>query len=104
MPGLWNQKKMKHSYHLFNLFLNKKRDGLSRDELITKLNRAKIGIGIHYRSIPEHTIYKKMFSWKVDDFPNAKKIGRETISLPLSPSLNNRQVYNVINTINKLIK
>ena len=104
MPGLWDRKKMKHSYHLFNLFFDKKRDGLSRDELIVKLNKARIGIGIHYRSIPEHSVYKKMFSWKVDDFPNAKKIGRETISLPLSPTLNNKQVYDVINKIIKFIK
>ena len=33
----------------------------------------KIGVGIHYRSIPEHSVYKKKYKWRVDDYPNAKK-------------------------------
>lgn len=102
MPAKWDSKIMQHSYHLFNIFLNKKRDGISRDEAILLLHKKKIGVGIHYRSIPEHSIYNKKFKWKVDDYPNAKKIGRETLSLPLSPSLSKNEVLKVIKSINKL--
>ena len=101
---LWDKSKIKHSYHLFNIYLEKKRDKISRDEAIVKLHNKKIGIGIHYRAIPDHSIYKKMFSWKIDDYPNAKKIGRRTISIPLSPSLKNNQVKKVINSINIITK
>ena len=66
--------------------------------------KKKIGVGIHYRSIPEHSVYKKMFKWKIDDFPNSKKIGRETISLPLSPSLRKTEIFQVIKAINEIIK
>ena len=62
----------------------------------------KIGIGIHYRAIPEHSIYKKLFKWKINDYPNAKKIGRETLSLPLSPSLKKKDILRVIKSINKI--
>ena len=46
----------------------------------------------------------KKFKWKLDDYPNAKKIGRETISLPLSPSLKKSEVLKVIKVIKNLKK
>lgn len=102
IPSNWSKKKVKHAYHLFNIYLQRKRDGISRDEAILKLHKKKIGVGIHYRSIPEHSIYKKLFKWNINDYPNAKKIGRETISLPLSPALKKSEVQKVIKVINEI--
>ena len=104
IPSKFNSKIMKHSFHLFNIFLKKDRDGISRDEAILRLHRKKIGVGIHYRSIPEHSIYRKKFKWKINDYPNAKKIGRETLSLPLSPSLTKNEVLKVIKNIKSINK
>lgn len=104
IPKLWNKNIYSHSYHLFNIYLDKKRDKISRDQAILKLHRMKIGIGIHYRAIPEHSIYKKLFKWKINDYPNAKKIGRQTLSLPLSPSLKKKEVNRVIKCINKITR
>ena len=84
---------------MFNIYLQKKRDGISRDEAILKLHKKKIGVGIHYRAIPEHTVYKKLFRWNINDYPNAKKIGRETISIPLSPALKKKELYQIIKGI-----
>ena len=42
MPDKWDTKIMQHSYHLFNIFLDKKRDGISRDEAILKLHKKKL--------------------------------------------------------------
>ena len=103
IPSNLNNKISKHSYHLYNIYLNKKRDGFSRDEIILKLHKKKIGVGIHYKAIPEHSIYKKIFKWKIDDYPNAKKIGRETISLPMSPSLKSNEVNRVVKVIKEII-
>ena len=41
IPDKWDSKIIKHSYHLFNIFLNKKRDGISRDEAILLLHKKK---------------------------------------------------------------
>ena len=51
----------------------------------------------------EHSIYRKIYKWKINDFPNAKKIGRETLSLPLSPSLTNKEILKVINSIKEIV-
>lgn len=101
-PKSFNKKKIKHSYHLYNLFINKQRDGLTRDQAISQLHKKKIGVGIHYRAIPEHSIYKKVFDWKLKDYPNSKRIGRETISIPLSPALKEKEVDTIIKSIKKI--
>ncbi len=102
IPGKFNKKIFKHAYHLYNIFLDKKLDK-NRDKLILYLHKKRIGVGIHYRSIPEHSIYRKLFNWKINDYPNAKKIGRETISLPLSPALKLKDINKVIKAVKNFI-
>ena len=85
-----------------NIFINKKRDGISRDEFILEMHKMKIGVGVHYRSIPEHSVYRKNFGWKTKNYPNAEKIGRETVSIPLSPALKKLEVNKIIQSIKKI--
>jgi dTDP-4-amino-4,6-dideoxygalactose transaminase len=101
-PANFNKKIIQHSFHLYNIFINKKKDGISRDDLILELHKKKIGVGIHYRAIPEHSVYKKNFGFKLNDYPNAKKIGRETISLPLSPLLKKNEIRRVIDVLKNI--
>ena len=103
LPKIINNK-TKHAYHLYTILINKKNSGLNRDEFIKKMHKFKIGIGIHYRSMPEHSVYKKKFSWKLNDYPNAKKIGRETVSIPLSPKLTLSDIKRVVIAVKKIVK
>jgi dTDP-4-amino-4,6-dideoxygalactose transaminase len=56
-------------------------------------------VGVHYRSIPEHPYYQQTYHWKPEDYPNAMAIGRQTVSLPLSPNLTDRDVEDVIRAV-----
>ncbi len=96
-------KDTKHSYHLYTILIDEKIAGLSRDSFLAKMNSEGIGTGVHYLSIPEHPYYQKQFGWKARDYPNAMKIGRETVSLPLSPNLSDYDVDRVIKTVNKIL-
>ena len=60
-----------------------------------------IGIGVHYLSIPEHPFYRATFNWHPQDYPNAMRIGRQTVSLPLSPKLTDEDVYDVIEGVKR---
>ena len=64
----------------------------------------KIGIGIHYRSISEQSVYKKNFGWKLSDYPNANKIGKETISISLSSALKHHEILRIIKAIKKIFQ
>ncbi len=96
-------KKNKLAYHLFPILVNKA-CGISRNQLLVKLTKAGIGCGVHYEAIPIHPYYKKKFSWKLNSYPNAASFGRETLSLPISPSLGNNQIDYIINTVKKFVK
>jgi len=50
-----------------------------------------------------HKFYRETYSYKVGDFPNSEFIGERTISLPLSPSMSQSDVSDVIKAVLKLI-
>jgi dTDP-4-amino-4,6-dideoxygalactose transaminase len=93
----------RHAYHLYTILIDEKNTGLSRDNVVTKMHQEGVGTGIHYLSIPEHPYYQRTFGWKPDDFPNAMSIGRQTMSLPLSPSLSDVDVDWVIDAAQKTL-
>ena len=57
-----------HAKHLYTILIDKKKVGISRDDFMMKLHYNGVGTGVHYRSIPSHTYYKRKFNWKKSDF------------------------------------
>ena len=94
---------VKNAYHLFQLKIYNKKSGLSRDQMIYKLHKRKIGTGVHYLSIPSHKFYKNKFKWKKNDYPNATSIGNRTLSLPLSPYLKDQEINYIVDNIKKIL-
>ena len=90
---------VKHAYHLYNILVDEQRCGISRDAFLNAMTRQNIGVGVHYLSIPEHPYYQARYDWKVDQFPHAGRIGRQTLSLPLSPKLSDSDVEDVIKAV-----
>lgn len=95
---------MKHGYHLYTLLVDKERSGISRDDFMQEMYERNIGTGVHYRSIPEHSYYQKIYGFKPEDYPIAMRIGRQTVSLPLSAGLNDRDVEYVIWAVRDIFK
>jgi len=94
----------KHAYHLFTIHLDEEACGIARDTFLECMNEEKIGVGVHYLSVPEHPYYQQHFGWKPEDYPNAMRIGRRTVSLPLSAKMKNDDVERVVDAIQKIIK
>ena len=94
----------RHAYHLYTMLIDKKETGISRDEFLNAMTANNIGVGVHYLSIPEHPFYQKTFGWKPEDYPSAMRIGRQTVSLPLSAKLTNEDVWDVIETVKGIVK
>ncbi len=90
----------KMAYHLFPILLNKK-SKINRDELLIKLNKAGIGCGVHYESIPQHPYYKKKYGWLSSSTPKAHKFGKYQISLPITPLISHNDLDYIINTVRK---
>lgn len=94
----------RHAYHLYTILIDKEKTGISRDAFLDAMTRENIGVGVHYLSIPEHPYYQKAFGWRPEDYPNAMRIGRQTISLPMSAKLTDEDVEDVIKAVNKVLK
>jgi dTDP-4-amino-4,6-dideoxygalactose transaminase len=86
----------RHARHLYTLLVDERRAGVSRDGFLNAMTEQRIGVGVHYLSIPEHPYYRQRFGWKPEDFPHAMEIGRRTVSLPLSAGLDEEDVADVI--------
>jgi dTDP-4-amino-4,6-dideoxygalactose transaminase len=89
LPGL------KHAWHLFTIWAP---DG-RRDEFITALQDAGIGVVVNYRPVHLTHFYRKKYGLTEGMFPNAEAVGRRTISLPFYPALRDDEVEYVIRTV-----
>ena len=94
----------RHAYHLYTVMIDSDRCGIERDEFLSCMNERRIGTGVHYLSVAEHPYYQQRFGWQQEQWPNAMRIGRETVSLPLSAKLNNNQVANVITAVRHVLE
>ncbi len=93
----------RHAYHLYTILIDEAQTGMSRDAFLDAMTAQNIGVGVHYLSIPEHPYYQKTFGWQPEDFPHAMQIGRQTVSLPISPKLSDGDVEDVIQVVRHII-
>jgi dTDP-4-amino-4,6-dideoxygalactose transaminase len=93
----------RHAYHLYTILIDEARAGISRDEFLDEMTANSVGAGVHYLSVPEHPVYQDRFGWQPNDYPNAMRIGRQTISLPLSAGLTDTEVARVIEVVQETI-
>jgi len=93
----------RHAYHLFTILIDEARTGVSRDEFLNRMTANGIGIGVHYLSIPEHPYYQQAIGWKPENYPHAMRIGRQTVSLPISAKLGEDDIADVIKAVRKIL-
>lgn len=89
----------RHAYHLYHILIDESVCGISRDVFLDRMTEAGIGVGVHYLSVPEHPFYQKRFGWRPEDYLNAMRIGRETVSLPLSAKLKETETSRIVDAI-----
>jgi dTDP-4-amino-4,6-dideoxygalactose transaminase len=93
-----------HACHLYTILIDPQKAGIERDAFLDAMTQRQVGVGVHYLSIPEHPYYQREFGWNPDEYPHAKRIGRQTVSLPLSAKLTNDDVSRVIATVQDALK
>lgn len=96
--------KTRHAYHLYTILIDEEKAGINRDAFLDAMTAHNIGVGVHYISIPEHPYYRERFGWKPEDFPEAQRIGRRTVSLPLSARLTTADLEDVIRAVNTILE
>ncbi len=94
----------RHAYHLYTILIDEEKCGITRDAFLNAMTKHNIGVGVHYLSIPEHPYYQETFGWRPVDYPNAMRIGHQTVSLPISAKLTDEDVEDVIKAVVNIIE
>ncbi len=89
----------RHARHLYTLTIDPDVAGIDRDIFMQRLHGRGIGTGVHYRGVHLHQYYRDRFGYAPGDFPNATWISERTVSLPLSPHLDEMQVRRVLRAV-----
>jgi dTDP-4-amino-4,6-dideoxygalactose transaminase len=79
------------NWHMFQIVLPA---AASRSEFIAAMRAADIGIGVHYPAIHLFKLYREL-GWKEGDCPQAERVGRSIVSLPLFPAMRDEDVDRV---------
>jgi dTDP-4-amino-4,6-dideoxygalactose transaminase len=75
---------------------------MNRREVMEKLRKQGIGTQVHYIPVHLQPYYTKRYGYKEGDFPAAEKYYAMALSLPLYPSMLDKDVERVIVAIKGL--
>ena len=93
----------RHAYHLYTIIVDEAKAGIVRDDFLDAMTARGIGTGVHYLALPEHPVYQQRFDWRPESWPHALRIGRQTVSLPISPKLTDTDVERVIAAVHDVL-
>jgi perosamine synthetase len=92
------------SYHLFTIRLNTEMWSIDKLTFIKLLNDRGIGTSVHFTPVYRFTKYREILKPDLSEFKNSEKIFSEIVSLPIYPSLSNREVEYICGVIRDLSK
>lgn len=84
-----------HSQHLFTIRVK------NRERVRKSLHDLGIGTGVHFNALHLEPGYH-FLGYKKGDFPIAERIGEETMSLPLSSTMNEGDAHRVVEAVRKV--
>ena len=90
---------IKHAHHLYVIVIKIENLKVSRDEVLTEIQKRGIGVAVHFRSLHLQPFFKQHFNYKKGMLPQAEYLSDRVISLPLYPKMTDEDVSRVIETV-----
>jgi dTDP-4-amino-4,6-dideoxygalactose transaminase len=91
-----------HSWNMFCVLLPLSRMNISRKQFLDALRAEKIDAGLSYEAMHLSTLFRSK-GHSEGEFPNAERISRETINLPLFPAMTHADVNRVCNVVEAIL-
>jgi len=98
------RKDVSHAYHLYVIRLNLEKIRTCKATIFNSLRAEGIGINVHYIPVHLHPFYQQKFNTRPGMFPHAEKAYEEIISLPIFPKMDDNDICDVINAMEKVIR
>jgi dTDP-4-amino-4,6-dideoxygalactose transaminase len=87
---------------LYPIRVNEPQAKKTQRQIYSGLKENGIAANLHYIPVHRHPYYENL-GFRAGDFPEAEKFYRETISLPMYPTLTPNQQEHVIDVLRKLL-
>jgi dTDP-4-amino-4,6-dideoxygalactose transaminase len=94
----------RHALHLYTVLLDLGALTVDRDAIAIALHETRIGTSVHYRGVHLQPLYRERLGYDASDFPNATMISERTLSLPLSASMSDRDVDDVVAALGAVLQ
>jgi dTDP-4-amino-4,6-dideoxygalactose transaminase len=91
-----------HSWNMFCVLLPLAHLAITRGQFIERMHARGIGVGISYEAL-HLTSLCRSYGYREGDFPNAERVARETVTLPLFPAMALDDVDRVCRAVAEII-
>jgi dTDP-4-amino-4,6-dideoxygalactose transaminase len=90
------------NWHMFQVVLPEERLNLTRAQVMEQLLAAGIATGVHYPAMHLFALYRRQ-GFKPGDFPVAEYIGRNILTLPLFPAMQDADVTRAVEALMRVL-
>lgn len=91
------------NWHMFQVVLPLDQLNVDRAQIMTDLKDQGIGTGVHYPIITGFTLYQQQ-GYQTSATPNAERIGRSILTLPLFPGMADEDVGRISHSLIAILK
>ena len=91
------------NWHMFQVLLPLARMRIDRGAFIQAMHQRGIGVGVHYPAMHLFGLYRRL-GYNPGDFPQAERIGRATVTLPLFPAMSEADVDRVCAAVAEILR
>lgn len=95
---------VRSAYNLCVLLLNPEVVRWSRDKVLSRVQHAGVGLGVHFRALHLHRYFRDRFGLRRGMFPRAEAASDRLLSIPLYPGLTRAEVARVVRTLRSVVR
>lgn len=92
------------AWHLYPIRLDLEKLTADRAQIFRALRAENIGVNVHYIPIHLHPYYRDRFGYRGGEYPVAEQAYERLISLPMSHSMTEQDVEDVIRAVSKVME
>jgi len=94
----------RHAWHLLVVRLRLEALRVGRDEVMDGLLAANIGVGLHFKALHLHRLYREQLALRPDALPHATSASERILSLPLFPGMTREDVEDVASALEEILR
>ena len=89
----------KNDYYVYQMYTIQLENNETREKLQQNLIKAGIMTKVYFEPIHLKTFYRKKFNYKGGDLPETEEISKKVLTLPLYPTLTNKEIDYIVDKI-----